>query len=74
SKPCHVNIVGPVFEPTGYAQLTRKLAMGLDAAGIAVRIGPIKWGDAPEGVDSATRLRLNRLIGAPLAQRITIHI
>jgi glycosyltransferase involved in cell wall biosynthesis len=74
SKSCHVNIVGPVFEPTGYAQLTRKLALGLDAAGITVRISPIKWGDAPEGVDTATRIRLKRLIGTPIAQRITIHI
>ncbi|HAH97578.1 MAG TPA: hypothetical protein DCL69_11890 [Firmicutes bacterium] len=74
SKHCHVNIVGPVFEPTGYAQLTRKLALGLDAAGIVVKISPIKWGDAPEGVDTATRIRLNCLIGAPLMQRITIHI
>ena len=74
SNHCHVNIVGPVFEPTGYAQLARKLALGLDAAGIVVKISPIKWGDAPEGVDNATRLQLNRLIGAPIAQRITIHI
>lgn len=71
---CHSNVIGPVFEPTGYAQLTRRLALGLDAAGIAVRISPIKWGDAPESVDAATRIRLNRLIGAPLAHRITIHI
>lgn len=71
---CHVNIVGPVFEPTGYAQLTRKIALGLDAAGIVVKISPIKWGDAPEGVDTATRIQLSRMISAPIPQRITIHI
>lgn len=69
-----VCIAGPVFEPTGYANLVRRLAIGLDARGVRVSLIPMRWGDAPDGLDSQLRDRLFSMTGAGPSPDVSLHV
>lgn len=73
-KTVIVRIAGPVFEPTGYANLVRRLALGLDARGIRVSLIPMRWGDAPDGLDTPVRDRLFAMTGAGPSPDISLHV
>lgn len=67
-------IVGPVFEPTGYANLTRRLALGLRDAGVDVGLTPLHWGNAPDPLDPLVRGRLQEMLDCEQTPDVTIHV
>lgn len=69
-----VNILGPVFDPSGYARLTRRIALGLDEAGMDIGLTHMRWGDAPDGLEPETRRRLHSMCGCHDCPDAIIHI
>lgn len=69
-----IHIVGPVFEPTGYANLVRRVALGLDAIGADVTLSPMRWGNAPDALDPEVRRKLWSLAGRSGAPDVVLHV
>ncbi|HHY47932.1 MAG TPA: glycosyltransferase family 4 protein [Firmicutes bacterium] len=56
-------ITGPVFDATGYAEILRNIALGLDQSGVNIRLEPRNLGQAMAPLPAATEEALRRMAG-----------
>lgn len=64
-RPADVTIVGPVWDPSGYAETVRQVALGLERCGVRVRLEPHAWGSAPLHLEEACRRALEAMTKRP---------
>lgn len=69
-----LTIIGPVFDPSGYACLTRSIAMELETLGVKVTLRPAPWGAARVSLTEAEEGALARMISRPDAAGPVLYI
>lgn len=60
-----VTVKGPIYDASGYAELTRSVAVHLEEQGVDVALRPLPWGYATVEMDTPLKQRLERMAAMP---------